>query len=160
MKKLLLLASFLSFCFQTKAQHYNKYCNSVIPFCVDVPGNFIRKGESKTGSGQYFNSKDGSLLTIYGSYNSDNENLKQRFDREKAALTTDTSVANSTQLPVIEKAELHENSFTIIYQTNGVTTSIYRKLKNNLWKNIELQYPVAKTPEYTVKMQRMIGSWQ
>ncbi|MFC5272327.1 hypothetical protein [Adhaeribacter terreus] len=160
MKNFLFIAFLLGFGFSVKAQHYNKYCNSVIPFCVDVPGNFVRKGESKIGSGQYFKSKDGSLLTIYGSYNTSNENLKQRIDRELAALTNDSSVANSTQLPVIEKAEMQENSFIIIYQANGLTTSTYRKLENNIWKNIELQFPVAKTPENTGSMQRMIGSWQ
>jgi hypothetical protein len=158
MKKLLILAFFLNLAFDAAAQHYNKYCNSVFSFCVDIPGNFNRKGDSKTGSGQYFTSKDGASLSVYAIPNETNEALKQRFEREQTALTMDMTVANTTQLPIIDKAELLENAFTIQYQNQNITTFVYRKLENATWKNIELQFPMAKGKDYADKAKRMIES--
>ncbi|KAA9345860.1 hypothetical protein [Adhaeribacter soli] len=160
MKKLLLLLCLLYLGFSAVAQHYDKYCNNLYSFCIDIPGNFNRVGATKTSEGQHFTSKDGSKLEVYGAPNLQNETLKQRFDRELAALTNDSSVAHSTQLPTIEKAELHENSFTIQFQNQNFTNLIYRKLENNAWKSIELHYPTAKGKEYAERAKRMIGSFK
>jgi len=160
MKNILFTLLFFGLSFNLPAQHYDKYCNSLFSFCVDIPGNFKRVGSSKTGDGQIFKAKDGSTISVYGTANDQNENLKQRFDREQAALTNDSTITNTTQLPTIEKAEIQENSFTITYSSNGFTDMIYRKLENNIWKSLELHYPTAKAKEYTVKVNKMIGSFK
>ena len=82
MKRMLLVAGFELITSTVFAQHYNKYCNSVYSFCVDIPGNFSLKGDSKIGNGQYFTSKDGATLSAYGIFNESGETLERRFERE------------------------------------------------------------------------------
>jgi len=146
--------------FNAPAQHYDQYCNSLLPFCIDIPGNFTRRGETETGSGQYFTAKDGSKLLVYGAHNALNQTLKQRFEAEQAGLTNDSAVINTTQTPTIDKAEMQENSYTILYHNQSLSALIYRKLENNLWKSLELHYPTAKAKEYEEKAKRMIGSFR
>lgn len=160
MKNCLLLLFFLAFGFSAFGQHYDKYCNSLYNFCIDVPGHFTRKGETKTGTGQYFTARDGSTLSVYGMPNLQDQTLKQRFDWEQANLTSDTLVNNSTQLPTIEKAEIQENAFIIIYQSKDFTDLIYRKLENNSWKSIELHYPTVKEKEYAERIRKLVASFK
>ena len=160
MKKVLLFACMIVLGLKTSAQHFNQYCNSVFPFCLDIPGNFVRQGESKIGYGQFFKTKEGSTLSVFGTYNTEQENLKSRFNRESAALTSDSTLASTTQLPTIELAEMQENNYTIIYQNQNNSNLIYRKLENNNWLSIEMQYPNAKAKEYTEKAKRMIASFK
>ncbi len=160
MKKVLLFAFLLFLCLKMQAQHTNQYCNSVFPFCIDVPGNLVRQGDSKTGYGQFFKAKDGATLTVFGTYNTEQESIKARFDRESAAITSDTTFANSTQLPTIELADLQPNNYTIIYQNQSNSNLIYRKLENNNWLSLELQYPTSKAKDYTEKAKRMISSFR
>jgi hypothetical protein len=159
-KKILLLSWLLPLGFSAPAQHYDKYCNSLYTFCVDVPGNFTRKGATEAGDGQIFTAKDGTTLAVYGLPNLNNETLKQRFDQELTSLTSDSSIVRSTQLPTIQQAEMQENSYTILYQNQNFSDLIYRKLENNAWKSIELHYPTAKAKEYAEKAKRIIGSFK
>jgi hypothetical protein len=159
MKNILTTLLFFGLSFNLLAEHFDKYCNSLFSFCIDIPGNFKRIGASKTGDGQYFTAKDGSTISVYGTSIDQNENLKQRFDREQAALTNDSSITNTTQLPTIEKAEMQENDYTIIYNSNGFTDMIYRKLENNTWKSLEFHYPTAKAKDYALKANKMIASF-
>ena len=158
MKQVLILVFCLAASSIAQAQHFNRYCNSVFPFCIEVPGNFNRAGSSLLGDGQFFKAKDGSTLDIYGSFNIANETLQQRLDREQAALASDTTIANFTQIPTLGQAETQGNSFTVSYQHQAFTNFIYRKLTNNTWINLELKYPTAKAKEYEAKAQRMIES--
>lgn len=158
MKNILITLLLFGVSFNLLAQHYDKYCNSLFSFCVDIPGTFKRVDASKTGDGQMFKAKDGSTITVYGTVNDKNETLKQRFDGEQASLTNDSTITNTTQLPTIEKAEMQENNYTITYSSNGFTDLIYRKLDNNTWKSLEFHYPTAKAKEYVVKANKTIGS--
>lgn len=142
-----------------QAQHTNRYCNGAFPFCVDVPGNFNRVGKSDTGDGQNFVAKDGSTLSVFGLYNTENETVAERFEREQAALLSDTSANHSAQIPSITKTATEANSFTIFYQTQDYNYVIFRKLENQNWLSLEMKYPAAKPKDYEEKVNRMIGSF-
>src|SRR5688572_8560274 len=140
-------------------QHTNRYCNSAFTFCLDVPGNFNRIGKSQAGDGQFFTSKDGSTLNIFGAFNTENETVQQRLSREQATLSSDTTISNFTQIPTIGQAQIQENSYTFSYQNQTFTYLIFRKLEDNNWLSIELKFPAKKSKDYEEKMQQMIKSF-
>lgn len=153
---LVFLFFFLSFC--ANAQQVNRYCNSAVPFCLDVPSNFNRLSPSSLGDGQLFTTKDGSQLQVFATFNTDHETLIQRLNREQAALAADSTIANFTQMPISGLAETEEDNYTLTYQSGKLTHQIFRKLENDQWVNLELKYPSTKAKEYQPKMQRMVES--
>jgi len=144
--------------FAANGQHYNRYCNSVIPFCLDVPGSFNRVGASAGGEGQTFTAKDGSTLNIFAVFNTDHETLEQRLTREQTALATDTTIDNFTQIPTSGQVEAEKDSFTFTYQHAKFTHFNFRKLESDHWINIEVKYPTAKARDYEDKIKRMLAS--
>ena len=157
MKKLLLLGLLVCAFFKADAQHYNQYCNSIYSFCLEIPGDFVRLGDSKTGTGQYFKDEYGSQITVYATANQSEETLKQRFDREMAALSGKKLPKNKLK-PVIEVAEMNDSCYTLIYRRNGFQENVYRRLENKCWKNVELVCPEGTPKAYGYEVKRMIAS--
>lgn len=78
---LLLLLTFTSGSGQNTPAHYETYCNTTHGYCVDYPSKIlIPQGESGSGDGQVFESKDKeNSLTVYRDLR-DNMDPDGKFD--------------------------------------------------------------------------------
>lgn len=119
MKKLYYLATFLltllSFSghSQTTATHYEAYCNSKYGYCVDYPSTILLpQGESGSGDGQVFESKDKqNSLTVYRDLR-DNMDPDAKFDIT-TAYKEDTDVAESRTPKTVTYKKLGKTFYVV-----------------------------------------------